>query len=258
MIRRALICTALTAALWAQPRVADDPTMKTTEQTLAAVIRWEVLWNDSPKGFRVPSGGSLALAIYALPDSVSYCSRQAGVCATYRVTNFRNWEGITSASPDPNSTDLDALLAFLGKEPRKSRCRASVVLGRDLGGLLSPESGLMWSANVNVGTRAEIIQDYQQMHPAQIEDLKSWLFSDASPDANVRVATIACFSPTDPMVYYLVAPSAGSPQIMAVFWDKERREWVVASSAERDQGPERFDETRRTIESIKCSIVTLR
>lgn len=259
MILRVLLCVMCVAGLQGQAARTDDPAVKATEQTLAAVLRWEVLWNDSPKGFRLPSDGVLTLAINALPDSVSYCSHQAGVCVTYRVDGYRNWEGTKVGTVQPNGGDIDALLAFLGKEARKPAGRRGepVVLGQGgFSGSPTAGSGITWTAKIALGTRAEIIRDYQQMHPADIESLKSWLRSPATSHSGVRGITIACYSPSDPMVYYLVDRSTGAPVIMAVFWDKDRQEWVVASSFERNQAPEKFDEMRRTIESVPCSTVT--
>ena len=259
MIPRVLLCVVFIAGLQGQAARADDPAIKTTEQTLAAVLRWEVLWNDSPKGFRMPSDGSLTLAINALPDSVSYCSHQAGVCVTYRIDGYRNWEGVKTGNPQPDGSDIDALLAFLGKQARKPPRPpgAPVVLGQGgFSGSPVAGSGIMWTTKIALGTRAEIVKEYQELHPADIESLKNWLRSPATSHSGVRGMTIACFAPSDPMVYYLVDRSVGAPVIMAVFWDKDRQEWVVASSFERNQAPEKFDEMRRTIESVSCSTVT--
>jgi hypothetical protein len=93
MTLRALWCVIYLAGLQGQAARADDPAIKRTEQTLGAVIKWEIVWNDSPKGFKIPMDGSLALAVSAEPDSVSYCSHQAGVCVTYRVDRYRKLGG---------------------------------------------------------------------------------------------------------------------------------------------------------------------
>jgi len=104
------------AALHGQPTRTDDRFIRSVEQTLATVLQWEILWNDSLKGFRLPGDGSIVLAIHAVSDSVSYCSHQAGVCVTYRTGDNRNWEGREQARCDDNRSDLEALITFIGKE----------------------------------------------------------------------------------------------------------------------------------------------
>ena len=256
MTRRLIFGAILTAVLQGQTARADDSRLQAIERTLAAVLQWEVLWNDSPKGFRLPNDGSITLAIQAASDSVSYCSHQAGVCVTYRTGDYRNWEGASSARCDDNRSDQDALLAFIGKEPVKpgGGRKTPLVLGR--GGFSgSPESGsgITWTTTISLGSREEIVRQYRQMHPQEIEGLQSWIRTATTRDSGVKSITIACFAPSDPMVYYYVDRPAKGSVVMAVFWDRERQAWVVASSLERSQGPQRFDEMHRTIESVACS-----
>jgi hypothetical protein len=91
---------------------SNDDNRETVEQTLAAVLDWEILWNDSPAGFRRPNDGQMTLAISASTDFVSYCSHEAGVCTEYRRSKYRNWEGARSVRCDGIGNDQDALLAF--------------------------------------------------------------------------------------------------------------------------------------------------
>jgi len=229
--------------------LVDDPSLRATERTLEAVLQWEILWNDSPKGFRLPDG-SITLAMNVAPGFVSYCSHQAGVCVTYRTGDYRNWEGVSSARCDDNRSDQDALLAFIGKETVKH----PLVLGRGgLSGSPAPESGITWTTRVNLGTRTEIVKQYQQKHPQEIEGLQNWIRAATTRDSGVKSISIACFGPSDPMVYYYVDRPAKGSVVMAVFWDRERQSWVVASSLERSQGSQRLDEMHRTIESVVCS-----
>jgi hypothetical protein len=165
---------------------------------------------------------------------------------------------VNAASPQPNGSDIDALLAFLGKQTRQplGRLEAPVALGQGgFSGFPAAASGITWTTRIALGTRAEIVKEYQQLHPAGIDALKNWIRSSATLKSGVRGITIACFAPSDPMIYYFVDRSAGAPVIMAVFWDKDRQDWVVASSFERSQAPEKFDEMRRRIESVSCSTV---
>lgn len=266
MFLRLLLCSASVVGLGAQTLPRINPTVQTNEQTLAAVLRWEILWNDSPRGFRAPTEGPLTLAVYSTPDTVSYCSHQAGVCVKYRADGYRNWQESFSSKCDDNGSDEEALTAFISKDSATvGNLQPRTVLGRGLSGIPAPQpaegfsvpvASVRWTGKISLGSRAEIIRDYQQMDPADIESLKSWLRSPATPHSGVRGMTIACSAPSDPLIYYFIDRSAGAPVIMAVFWDRDRQEWVIAASFERNQIPEKFDEMRRTIESVACSTVT--
>lgn len=258
MTRALTLGIILTAVLQAQTAgPPDDPNtryIRSVERTLTAVLKWEILWNDSPKGFRLPGDGSIALAIHAASGSVSYCSHQAGVCVTYRTEDDRNWEGTGQAPCDDNRSDVDAVLAFIGKEPPATGTRS-------FSGIPAAGSGVAWATKITLGSRAEIVSKYQQMHPPGMSSLQDWIHTQGSL-SGVESITIACFAPTDPMVYYYVErPITGPPErptaaptIMAVFWRLDRpEEWVVAGYSQQWQNPQRFDEMRRTIESISCS-----
>jgi hypothetical protein len=258
VIRRLVFSMTVVIGLQGQTARADAASVQMTERTLAAVLQWEVFWNDSPSGFRIPADGSITLAIYAASDFVSYCSHQAGVCVTYRTGDYRNWEGSNSAKCEGSGSDEDALLAFVGKGARKPAGgrEAPMVLGRGgLSGSPAPGSGITWTTKVTLGSRAEIVRRYQQMHPAEIESLTRWIRSSMNQTGVRSSITIACFAPTDPMVYYYVDRATKEPVVMAAYWDREREEWVGASSLVRSQGSQRFDEMRRTIESVACSTV---
>jgi len=258
MMHKGLLSAVVLLAL--QPLAgAEVSNTQGGEQELTAVLRAEILWNDTPRSFRAPEMGSASIAINALPDAISYCSHDLGTCARYSILGFRNWMRLSSAPCEGRNSDLDALVAFLGKgsiKPPGGAARPAVLGRGGLAGSPAPGSGIIWTTKIALGGRAEILKEYQQMHPADIDGLKSWLRSPATSHSGVRAITIACYSPFDPLVYYYVDRSAGAPVVMAVFWDKDRQEWIVAASFERGQSPEKFDEMRRTIESVPCSTVT--
>jgi hypothetical protein len=272
MIARVLLFAILVAGLQGQILPRTIPAVQTNEQTLAAVLRWEILWNDSPRGFRVPNDGVMTLAVYAAPDSVSYCSHQAGVCVKYRVDGYRNWEASLNSKCDDSRSDEATLMEFVGKDSEKkpvANWQSQLMLGQGLSGIPRPEqsddgpsglrtpsAGYKWTAKINLGSRAEIVRRYQQLHPAEIEGLKKWISASNLPEAGVRSITIACFAPTDPMVYYYIDRPVKGPVFMAVFWDSDRHAWTVAASLEEPQGTEKLEEMYRIVESIVCSTVT--
>jgi hypothetical protein len=235
---------------------ADDAINRAAEQQLAAVLQWEILWNDPPRSFHTTATGSASLAIQASADTVAYCSHDLDSCAKYSVLPNRNWLRLTSAKCDGRNSDLDALLAWMGQNSVKERTQG-VVLGRGgLRGVPAPGVGSLWTVNVNLGSRAEVIQQYRQLHPPELESLERWLHATILPTAGYKALTIGCFAHSDPLVYLYGDRVNKGPVLLAVYWDKERGEWVDAASLEQSQGPEKVEEMYRIVESVACSTVT--
>ncbi len=269
MTQRLILSAIIAAALRGQTAGADDPITRftrPTERTLTAVLQWEILWTDSPKGFRLPADGSIALAIHAASGTVSYCSHHAGVCATYGTDGDRNWEGSGQAACDDNRTDLDALLSFVGKEPT-TRDDPPPEKAHDFTGIPAAGSGVTWTTKITLGSRADIVMKYRLMRPPKLADLEKRLRSETTGDSEVKSITIACFADTDPIVYYYVdRPTQGpverptaAPTIIGVFWRlDEPQQWVGAGYSQRWQNPGRFDEIHRIIESITCSTLSFK
>jgi hypothetical protein len=256
MTYRVLFTLILAAGLGQSAR-ADDVSLRPLEEQLAGVLRWEILWNDSPKGFQSPSGGSARVALYSTSDSLSYCSHDLGVCARYVINPQRNWEGAASGRCEGSQSDEDALLAFDGVPtrlpPTGTQPRITPRGGGGFDGKLGDKPGILWTAAINLGSRGETVRQYSQMHPQEIDGLQKWIQASMTKDAGVKSITVACFAPTDPMVYYYVDRPEKGPILMDVFWNRERQQWVVASSLERPQGAEKLEEMHRIIESIACS-----
>src|SRR5260370_40668377 len=91
------------------------------------------------------------------------------------------------------------------------------------------------------------------MRPQGIGALEAWIRGQRTRNSEVKSITIACFAPSDPIVYYFVDRPATGSVVMSAYWDRERKQWFVAASLERSQGPERFEQMRRTIESAPWS-----
>jgi hypothetical protein len=236
---------------------SNDGSPGAVQETLAAVLDWEILWNDSPAGFRRPNDGQMTLAISATPDFVSYCSHQAGVCTEYRRSKHRNWEGTRSTGCNGIGSDEDALLAFAetARPPISSHGQRMPLGGGGLVGL--PALGIRWIAKLHLDTRAEIVGKYKRLHPANLETLEEWIRAQSTAKTGVGSITIACFSDSDPMIYYSVDRKEEEPSVIAVLWDSERLGWIVASSLEQSQNSERFAEMHRIIESVACSTISL-
>lgn len=255
MNRKLIFTMVIATGLGPEVVRADDTTsLRSLEQQLAAVLRWEILWNDSPAGFQIPTGGSAKFVLHWRPDTLSYCSHEVGVCARYKIDSQRNWEGVANGKRDGTQSDQNALLAFDGDSIANMTSKSNLTLGPGgLTGSPAPASGIVWGATIGVPRREEIVQQYRQMHPAEIEGLKAWIVSSITQGAGVKSVTIACFAPSDPLVYYYIDRPTNESVVMAAYWNKERQGWVVASSLRRNQGSERFEQMHRVIESVACS-----
>jgi hypothetical protein len=255
MNHKFIFTMVLAAGLGAEVVRADDTSsLRSLEQQLAAVLRWEILWNDSPAGFQIPTRGAVKFVLHWRSDSLSYCSRDVGVCARYKIEPQRNWAGVAHAKRDGKQSDQDALLAFDGDSTSDLTSQSTLAVGRGgLTGFPAPASGIVWTATIGVAGREEIVQQYRQMHPAEIEGLKAWIISSITQGAGLKSVTIACFTLNDPMVYYYIDRPTNESVVMAAYWNKERQAWVVASSLRRLQSPERFEQMHRVIESVACS-----
>ena len=153
-------------------------------------------------------------------------------------------------------------MEFVGKKVRKPAAKPGSQPNLSIGGPdglnALAEPGITWTTRINISRREDIVQQYKQMQPAELDGLKEWI-RNAKNSANVvRSITIACFAPSDPMVYYFIDRTDDRPVIMAVYWNKDRQEWIVAASAERLQAPEKFDETHHIIETVACSTIQFR
>jgi hypothetical protein len=262
MIQRLLLSAILAVGLRGQVGRSEDASLRRFEQQLAAVLRWEILWNDSPTGFHVSPNGSATFALHSSPNALSYCSRDVGVCARYKIGPTRNWELVASDRCDGGQSNQDALLAFDGENVErpvaKAASRPRHVFGPGgLTGSPMPGFGVLWAATIRLASREETVRQYRQMRPAEIEGLKEWILASRKKDAGVKSITIACFAPSDPMVYYYVDGPGKEAGVLAVFWNREREEWIVAAALERSQNPGRFEEMHRITDSIACSTIKL-
>jgi hypothetical protein len=251
MVSRFLCCVVIALGLEAQM----DPFEKRIEQTLEAVMQWEILWTDSPKGFRAHDSGPVSMAIYAKAGSVSYCSHEAGVCVSYKVSGYRNWEGTRSSILEDDRSDKESLISFVGGDAGEAPIsgNAAHTLGPGgLSGVPAASSGILWATKIMLRSRAEVVREYRQMHPRELEALRKWLIGPRPDRGDASGITIACFAATDPMVYYYVEQPA-DPLIMSVFWNRESEEWSVAGSLQRSQNPARFSRLHSIIDSIACS-----
>lgn len=244
------------AGLSRQTTNPADASLRRRERELAACLRWEILWNDAPLGFRVPEGGTARLAAYQTGDNFWYCSRDLRVCAQYRLDERQLGQRINSIKCSGEQDDMSSVLKFAGQPPNQP-----LTSGQRVGGLAS-SSGILWTPTLELNTREAMVKQYKQLRPTELEGLRDWLRT-SHQNTGYRSITIACFASSDPEVYiYGDRPAERrGPIVFSVFWDKEREEWLeawileVAVLRERGQGTERFEELKAMIQAIACDTI---
>jgi hypothetical protein len=244
LMKRSIVLVGIIAVVSGAMR-AEDHSQNRLQQELAAVLKWEILWDDSPAGFQLPRDGKAQVSLLGDSNSLSYCSTRLGVCARYRTDLNRNWMGVAKAKIKHGQADYKTVVQFASKNLGISQ------RGDSVAGSLPQPSTFVWEAVINLGSREDIIQQYRQMRPQGIGALEDWIRVTRSSE--VKSITIACFAPSDPVVYYFVDRPAKESAVMAAYWDREHKQWFVAASLVRSQGPETFERMRRTIESVACS-----
>ena len=237
---------------------ADDGKSGRLEKELISVLRWEILWNDIPQGFRPPITGVAQLSLNYRSNLISYCSHQLGVCAEYIIEPNRNWQRNRSRIAPPGESDQASILGFVGaSESATGRVDSPRFEGRtgSLGGTLSSAaSGVFWTATLILGSRTEILGEYRRKHPPEIESLKNWL-SGRLRGAGYKSVTIPCFDPADPSVFVYGDRGVMGAIVFAVYWDKEREKWVEAGLLRWPEDRNRIEEMRNIVQSIACTTV---
>lgn len=240
--------------LWGQQ--APDHRLQQLQSQLAAVLRWEVLWNDAPAGFHVPTNGEATVALRWAPDFVSYCSHDVGVCGRYRLLPNRNWLRDADEPLGPGVDPRSAVLTFDGvKAALPAKGGKPLTLGKDgLSGVPSASFGVVWTSRIDTLNRAAIVETYRKIHPAKLESLKEWIGKPVNMAEGDRMVTIACFLPSDPVVNYHVADRVDGEQvILSAFWDNDLEDWVLAGSQDPSQDEQGFNEMKDIINSIACA-----
>ena len=252
MILRLLLVMLALGMLPYQTTRTADASLRRRERELAARLRWEVLWNDTPQGFHIPGTGTARLAAYQTGKAFWYCSRDLGVCAQYSLEERHLGDRITSSQYGNEQDERKSVLKFAGQNPKLS-FPTEIRTDR----LPIPDSpGTLWTPAIEVGNREEIVKQYKQLRPMELKGLREWLRTRLQ-DAGYKSITIACFAPYDPTVFiYGDRPEDRfGPIVFQVFWDREREEWVEAGILERRQGPKRFEELKTTVQAIACDTI---
>jgi hypothetical protein len=252
MLARILFATVATAAS------AYGASFQQIERTLTNLIRWEILWRDTPKGFQIPSAGSATLFIGETDRNVSYCSHEMGVCATYLLDPMRNWQRTKVSRCDGNESDESALVTFVTGEVKKAPplpAPRHIVIGQGgLSGTPTTISPVRWGTTIRVESRPAVIEEYKGLKPTEAGSLRAWLLAH-DRGAGYRSVTFGCFKSSDPQVFVYGQRLSDAPIIFSVFWNRDQEDWVEASLLRQPQLPKEFEEMKSTIEAIACGTI---
>ena len=252
MIFRIFLVIFAVTTLSHQTTNTTDASLRQRERELAVRLLWEILWNDAPRGFRVPQTGTARLAAYQTDKAFWYCSRDLGVCAQYGVEGRRLGRRINSVQYGNEQDDRISVLKFAGINP-KPPFPAEIRTDRPS---IPDFAGALWTPAIELGTREEIVKQYKKLRPVELEGLREWLRTGLQV-AGYRSITIACFAPSDPTVFiYGDRPAERfGPIVFQVFFDREREEWVEVGILEQSQNPEKFKELKTTVQAIACDTI---
>ena len=258
---RALLTAVVAVLLGPQFAQPDSGPALALEHELGAVLQWEILWGDSPDGFRLPSNETrMAAALYSATGMLAYCSHDMGVCAEYVTARHRNWMRDRSAKCEGTQSDEQAVLDFVGKQSEKEALgvqgKRRITVGRGgVMGIPAAGSGILWTAAIPLAPRSEILKHYSGLHPPELRGIEQWLRATILPNAGYRTITIACFAPTDPVVYLYGDRPVKGPIVFSIYWDEEAGDWAQAGMLERPDDRGKIQEMRTTVNAIACATV---
>lgn len=244
---KALLGMILLVATFAAQTANTDRLLKQHEQEITGKLRWRILWDRWPTGFRV-SGREAKVAVAMTTQSFYFCSRDLNGCIQYwnryghvgRPVNAKVLEGQTSG--------MDALVQWLRENGEMvmppATGRPGVLRG------VGNSSPLFWTFDVRLPTQTELIEEYKKLPPTQLKDLRAWLVSEYR-NTDYRSITIPCFAPTDEEVIVYGERKTLGPITMGVFEDQELG-WTVAGFTDRPEQAKYIAAMRERIEKLAC------
>lgn len=243
-----LLFLASVTPIFSYAQQALGPANEALVSALGDILRWEILWEDTPSGFFLPPTGSATVSILKQQNEVAYCSKELGVCALYLADQYRNWQRLRAEKiRQPGNTE--ALWDFMGM-PRPGKVA-------EYGGLPGKASGpLQFTSSLSLSDRSEIIKEYQGLRSADWSALEDWLRRDLQ-DSGYSSIYFACFKPSDPVVFVYGERGTKEPIVFSLFWSNISGDWMEAGSLLRSQGIQRFERLKTTIQSIACGHITM-
>jgi hypothetical protein len=230
-----------------------DRLIKQNEQEIIGKVRWRILWDSWPTGFRV-SGPEARIAIAMTTQSFYFCSRNLHGCIQYWNRYGHVGRDIHAKVLEGQLSETDALIQWMRENGEMvvppATGRPSVLRG------VANSSPLLWTMDMKLPTQAELIEEYKQLRPSQLGDLRAWLISEHQR-SDYESMTIGCFAPTDESVFVYGYRKTLGPIVLSLFNDIELG-WTVAAFSDRPDEAKYIATMRDRIEELACGRIDFR
>jgi hypothetical protein len=240
-----------------------DPGTKRLETELVQRLKWESLWADSGVNLRSTPNGSATLSIYVTGSSLSFCSHDLGICESYQKTGLQLGQSVKAVKCDEaspcggaNGADDKALRAFVQQSPIPSRSNtAKRIFNTETPHGLA--GAMTWSTTVHLGFPTQIVGAYRTSRPAQMDALRSWLLESHKGSGYASI-TVACFLPSDPLVFLYGNRPGKGPIIFEAYWNTETEQWKEAGFLDRPEDRKQIEQLKAKIELLSCAKVNFK
>lgn len=228
--------------------------LKQYEQEITGKLRWHVMWDLWPAGFRV-SGRDAKIAIAVTPQSMYFCSRNLHGCMQYEIRLGHIGRDLRAKVLEGQTSETDAVLQWMRENGEAVLPQPAAGSPRILGGVATSSNFTLWTMDVKLPTQTELIEEYKQLRTTpELADLRAWLVSEYR-NTDYKSITIACFAPTDDFVFVYGERKTLGPIMLSLFNDIELG-WTVAAFSDRPEEAKYIAAMRDRIQKIECGRIT--
>jgi hypothetical protein len=250
---KTLLGTILFLATFVGQTANPNRLIKQNEQEIAGKVRWRILWDSWPTGFRV-SGREARIAVAMTTQSFYFCSRDLNGCIQYWNRYGHLGRDIRAKTLDGRLSEMDAVIQWMRENGEAVLPPPAAGSPRVLGGVATSSNFLLWTMDVKLPTQAELIEEYRQLRTPELADLRAWLVSEHR-NTDYKSLTFPCFAPTDEEVFIYGERKTLGPIVFGVFNDIELG-WTVAGFTDRPEQAKQIAAMRDRIQKIECGRIT--
>jgi hypothetical protein len=250
---KTLLAMILLVATFAAQTANTDRLLKQHEQEITGKLRWHVMWDLWPAGFRV-SGREARLAVAVTPQSMYFCSRNLHGCMQYEIRFGHVGRDLRAKVLEGQQSEMDAVLQWMRENGEAVLPTPAPGSPRVLRGVPN-SSPTFWTMDVKLPTQTELIEEYKQLRATpELADLRAWLVTEHR-NTDYKSITIACFAPTDDFVFVYGERKTLGPIMLSLFHDIELG-WTVAAFSDRPEEAKYIASMRDRIQKIECGRIT--
>jgi hypothetical protein len=250
---KTLLGMILLVATFAAQTANPNRLIKQNEQEIAGKVRWRILWDRWPTGFRV-SGREARIAVALTSESIYFCSRNLHGCMQYEIRFGHVGRPLRAKALDGQTSDMDAVIQWMRENGEAVLPPPGPGAPRVLRGV-GTSSPLFWTMDVKLPTQTELIEEYKQLRTTpELADLRAWLVAEHR-NTDYKSITIACFAPTDDSVFVYGERKTLGPIMLSLFNDIELG-WTVAAFSDRPEEAKYIASMRDRIQKMECGRIT--